>query len=57
MQKINGYTEDEARELIEFVEDGRRSGRTLTALFADPLQGHPSAYPSSGVIFPMLCAA
>ena len=35
MQKINGYTEDEARELIEFVEDGRRSGRTLTALFAD----------------------
>lgn len=34
MQKINGYTEDEARELIEFVEEGKRSGKTLTALFA-----------------------
>jgi len=35
MQKINGYTEDEARELIEFMESGKRSGRTLTSLFAD----------------------
>ena len=34
MQKINGYTEDEARELIECVEEGKRSGKTLTALFA-----------------------
>ena len=34
MQKINGYTEDEARELIEFVEEGKRSGKTLTALVA-----------------------
>ena len=33
MQKINGYTEDEARELIEFVEAGKKSGKTLTALF------------------------
>jgi hypothetical protein len=35
MQKINGYTEDEARELIEFMETGKRAGRTLTSLFAD----------------------
>ena len=33
MQKINGYTEEEARELIEFVEKGRQDGKTLTALF------------------------
>ncbi len=35
MQKINGYTEEEARELVEFVEEGRRAGKTLTALFAE----------------------
>ena len=35
MQKINGYTEDEAKELVEFIEDGKRSGRTLTSLFAE----------------------
>ncbi len=35
MQKINGYTEEEAKELIEFVEEGRRAGKTLTALFAE----------------------
>ena len=35
MQKINGYTEEEARELIEFVEEGRQAGKTLTALFAE----------------------
>ena len=34
MQKINGYTEDEAKELIDFVEEGKRAGKTLTALFA-----------------------
>ena len=34
MQKINGYTEDEARELVDFVEEGKRAGKTLTALFA-----------------------
>lgn len=33
MQKINGYTEEEAKELIEFVEKGKRDGKTLTALF------------------------
>ena len=35
MQKINGYTEDEAKELVEFIEDGKRGGRTLTSLFAE----------------------
>ena len=34
MQKINGYTEEEAKELIDFVEEGKRRGKTLTALFA-----------------------
>ena len=35
MQKINGYTEDEAKELVDFIEDGKRNGRTLTSLFAE----------------------
>lgn len=35
MQKINGYTEDEARELIEFMEAGKKNGQTLTALFEE----------------------
>ncbi len=35
MQKINGYTEDEAKELVEFIEEGKRGGRTLTSLFAE----------------------
>ena len=43
MQKINGYTEDEARELIDFVENGKRAGRTLTALFADFGDSHGRA--------------
>ena len=43
MQKINGYTEDEARELIDFVEDGKRAGKTLTALFAAFGESHGRA--------------
>ena len=35
MQKINGYTEEEAKALVEFVEQGKRAGKTLTALFAE----------------------
>lgn len=35
MQKINGYTEDEAKELLDFIELGKRSGKTLTSLFAE----------------------
>lgn len=34
MNKINGYTEDEARRLVDYIKDGRRSGKTLTKLFA-----------------------
>ena len=33
MNKINGYTEEEARNLVEFVKDGKSKGRTLTYLF------------------------
>ena len=35
MQKINGYTEDEAKELVNFIEEGKRKGRTLSSLFAE----------------------
>lgn len=34
MNKINGYTEEEARSLVEYVSEGRKSGQTLSALFA-----------------------
>jgi hypothetical protein len=34
MNKINGYTEDEAKDLVEFVKEGKRQGKTLTYLFA-----------------------
>ncbi len=33
MNKINGYTEEEANELVEFISAGKKSGKTLTALF------------------------
>ena len=33
MTKINGYTEEEAKRLIEFVAEGKRKGKTLTYLF------------------------
>lgn len=33
MNKINGYTEEEARNLVEFVAEGRRTGKTLSGLF------------------------
>ena len=34
MNKINGYTEEEARELVKYVSDGKKKGQTLTGLFA-----------------------
>ncbi len=34
MNKINGYTEEEAKSLVEFVWAGKRAGKTLTNLFA-----------------------
>ena len=38
MIKINGYTEDEAKTLVEFVADGKKQGKTLSALFASYAQ-------------------
>lgn len=34
MMKINGYTEEEAKTLVEYIKDGKRKGKTLTYLFA-----------------------
>ncbi len=33
MNKINGYTEDEAKKFVKFMSDGMDSGKTLTTLF------------------------
>ena len=33
MNKINGYTEDEARAFVQYVYAGKRAGRTLSSLF------------------------
>ena len=33
MNKINGYTEDEARAFVQYMYAGKRAGRTLSALF------------------------
>lgn len=33
MNKINGYTEEEAKGLVEFIKDGKQKGKTLTYLF------------------------
>ncbi len=35
MNKINGYTEDEAKSLVEYIVAGKRAGKTLSGLFAD----------------------
>ncbi len=34
MSKINGYTEEEAKGLVEYIKDGKKQGKTLTYLFA-----------------------
>ena len=34
MNKINGYTEEEAKKLVEYVKTGKEEGKTLTWLFA-----------------------
>lgn len=34
MNKINGYTEEEAKNLVEFIQEGKKKGKTLTYLFA-----------------------
>ncbi len=33
MNKINGYTEEEAKNLVEFIKEGKNKGKTLTYLF------------------------
>ena len=34
MNKINGYTEEEAKSLVEFINEGKSAGKTLSNLFA-----------------------
>ena len=34
MNKINGYTEEEAKNLVDYIKEGKRKGKTLTYLFA-----------------------
>ena len=34
MSKINGYTEEEAKNLVEYIKEGKKKGKTLTYLFA-----------------------
>ena len=33
MNKINGYTEEEAKSLVDFIKEGKQKGKTLTYLF------------------------
>ena len=33
MNKINGYTEEEAKTLIDYIKEGKSKGKTLTYLF------------------------
>lgn len=33
MNKINGYTEEEAKNLVEYIWSGKQAGKTLTYLF------------------------
>jgi hypothetical protein len=33
MNKINGYTEEEAKSLVEYIWEGKKAGKTLTYLF------------------------
>ena len=34
MNKINGYTEEEAKSLVEYIWEGKQAGKALTCLFA-----------------------
>ena len=33
MTKINGYTEEEAKRLVEYISEGKKKGKTLSGLF------------------------
>ena len=43
MDKINGYPRSEAEELVRYVGEGRRMGKTLTSLFASYGMAHGRA--------------
>ena len=43
MEKINGYARSEAEELVGYIAEGRRAGKTLTALFAGYGRAHGRA--------------
>lgn len=43
MEKINGYARSEAEELVWYIAEGRRAGKTLTALFAGYGRAHGRA--------------
>lgn len=43
MEKINGYAKSEAEELIGYIAEGRRAGKTLTSLFAGYGRAHGRA--------------
>lgn len=43
MNKINGYTEEEASGLIEYIYAGKNAGKTLSYLFATYGQQHSRA--------------
>ncbi|MGN1234680.1 MAG: hypothetical protein ACI4U2_01705 [Christensenellaceae bacterium] len=43
MLKINGYTEEEARALVEYIEQGKSEGKTLSALFKTFGEAHGRA--------------
>ena len=38
MNKINGYTEEEAKNLVEYIYNGKKTGATLSGLFASYAQ-------------------
>lgn len=41
--KINGYTEEEAKTLVEYIRKGKKAGKTLTSLFASYGEKHGRA--------------
>ncbi len=43
MTKINGYTEEEAKSLVEYIKEGKSKGKTLTYLFESYGQRHGRA--------------
>ena len=43
MDKINGYPRSEAEELVRYVGEGRRMGKTRTSLFASYGKAHGRA--------------